>query len=189
MDSAEPEVSATQDAGTSAPDPGAAEFELGDDAMLLNQILVEAASGTPAAERLFAMEQYLARYPGSDNADLVLAERVEALADIGADREVLAAAETFIQQYPDSSRRSQVRWVEATVARDRLRDCSRALRAYRELAEAGGTHHVEAMYYRGVCAAEEGYPQEASQSLERAIELGLDPTREREARALLDSLR
>jgi hypothetical protein len=113
---------------------------------------------------------------------------VGALAGTGDDEAALEAAAEFLTRHPDSSSRYDVRWIEATVARDRLHDCARALPAYRELAAAPGAQAGEAGFYRGVCAAEQGRDAEARGALEAALVAGLAPKLEAEARELLRGL-
>lgn len=151
-------------------------------------IQVERGAGKPAAERLHNLDQFLEKYPSSEYAADILANRVEALSDLGADEEVLAAAAQYIQQYPDGARRGDVRWIEATVARGHLQDCGRAMAAYRELAQTRGRRQAQSSYYRGVCALEIDMRDEARNSLETAIELGLDDNLETHATKLLEDL-
>ncbi len=163
--------------------PGAHDPE----ATLLSRIAVQRGAGVPAIDRLDDIDLFLATYPDSPSGEEVSALRVEALADSGAERDALEAAGVFCARYPSGSHRREVRWIEATVARDRLRNCERALPAYRELARHEDGRQAEALYYQGICAADLGLDEEASDTLSRALEIGLDPDRAEVARGLLDT--
>ncbi len=151
-------------------------------------IQVERGAGKPAAERLHNLDQFLDKYPASEYAADILANKVEALSDLGADEEALTAASQYIRQYPDGTRRGDVRWIEATVARGHMQDCSRAMPAYRELAQTRGRRQAQSSYYRGVCALEIGMPDEARSALEAAIEMGLNDNLKDHAAKLLEDL-
>jgi len=116
-----------------------------------------------------------------------MALHVEALAEAGRDSEALAAADRFRDRYPSSGRLHEVRWIEATVARDRQKDCERALPVYRELARHTGPRQSEALYYQGICAHELGLDEEAADALRQAQELGLDPDQEAAARSIREA--
>ncbi len=126
-------------------------FTIPEDARLLAAIGLQRGSGMPAGQRLVGLEDFLARFPDSAYVAEVRALRVEALAEAGRPVEALAAAERFLDLHPDDPRRPQVRWLEATVARDRLQDCGRALPAYAELAAAAGPFQADAARYVEVC--------------------------------------
>ncbi len=157
------------------------------EAELLLRIMTTRTSLAPEAQ-LTDLEQFVQRFPDSVNGDLVASYRVDALARTGDDAAALAAAAQFLDCHPTSSSRADVRWIEATVARDRMHDCTRALPAYRELAAAGGARAGEAGFYRGVCAAQQGNDAEARGALEAAISAGLEPQLQAEARELLQGL-
>ncbi len=157
-------------------------------ATLLARIEIDRAAGVPAADRLGDLDLFLASYPDDPHGEEVLALKVEALAAVGADSQVLSAAEAFVQRYPEGSRLHEVRWIEATVARDRLHDCDRALPIYRDLAARPWGLWAEAAYFQGVCAAENGLYDEARTALTSALSGTLEATQEAEARRVLDDL-
>ena len=157
-------------------------------ATLLARIEIDRAAGVPAADRLGNLDLFLASYPDDPHGEEVLALKVEALAAVGADSQVLATAEEFVLRHPDGSRLHEVRWIEATVARDRLHDCDRALPIYRDLASRPWGLWAEAAYFQGVCAAEKGLYDEARAALKSALSGTLQPTQEAEARRVLDDL-
>lgn len=119
-------------------------------------------------------------------AEEVMALHIEALAATGANLETIARSYEYLEVHPEGTRRTGVRWIEATVARDRLHDCSLALQAYRELADIGGPRQAEATYYLGTCSADLGKDEDARQALERCLELGLDGPQAEDARARLE---
>lgn len=147
------------------------------EAVLLSRIAVQRGAGVPAKDRLEDIERFLAEHPASSSHEEVLAMQVEALAASGADLDALDASRRFLDRYPSSERRQEIRWIEATVARDRLEDCERALPAYRKLADNIGPRQAEALFYQGICAADLGLDEEARDTLSRALDLGLDPNR------------
>jgi len=155
---------------------------------LLARIEIDRASGVPAADRLDDIDLFLASYPDDPHGEEVLALKVEALAAVGADSQVLAAAELFVQAYPAGTRHREVRWLEATVARDRLHDCAHALPIYRDLAGQAWGLWAEAAFFQGVCAADQGRHDEARDALTAALTGSLQPTQEAEARRVLDDL-
>jgi len=130
------------------------------------------ARGATAEELLAATSGYLERHPTGQFSVEVEAFRVEAVAQTGRHREAFDLAGAFCVAHPASPRRNQLLWLRATVARDRLHDCSLALDPYRELAALPGSTGAEAAYYRAVCALEQQLLDEAStafgQYLERA---------------------
>ena len=123
-----------------------------EDALLLAQIGLQRGSETPPQERLDLLQDFLTRFPDSAHVGEVRALIVEALADAGRDEDALFAVEQYLAHHPDDSRRQQVRWLEATLARDRLQDCERALPAYRELAGEEGPWQEAAEQYVEVCS-------------------------------------
>ena len=158
------------------------------DATLLARIEINRAAGLDAADRQRDLDRFLKTYPDSDHVEEVLALQVEALAELGDDAGVMQAAARFIERFPDGARRREVRWIEATVARDRLHDCGEALPAYRELAAEPWGRWAEASYFRGLCAAEQGHHDEARQALTAALEGGLDEDRSAEAERVLQQI-
>lgn len=125
---------------------------LPEDIRLLAQIELQRGSGTPPETRLEFLDDFVTRFPESTHVGEVRALTVEALADAGRNEEALDAAERYLALHPEDSRRQQVRWIEATVARDRLQDCARALPAYQELAGGTGPWKEAAEQYVEVCA-------------------------------------
>lgn len=154
---------------------------------LLATIQAQRGLGRPAQERLEALDRYLATYPHSDSAEEVLALKVEALTDAGAYRDAIDTARDYCLTYEQGPRREEVRWLEATVARDRLHDCELALPPYRELAESSSGRRAEAEYYRGMCAFDTGRTDEARAALEAAVETKLPPEQDDVARQILES--
>ena len=169
-------------------EPTEAGPQISDEAVLLARIGINRAAGVPAADRLADLDRFLAAYPGSLHGEEVLALRVEALAELGSAEEALAAAGQFAERYPDGVRHREVRWLEATVARDQLHDCARALPAYRELAEDSWGLWADAAYFRGICAAEQGLEDEARGALESALAGNLSDAQTAEARRVLGQL-
>ncbi len=125
---------------------------LPEDLRLLAQIELQRGSGTPPGVRLDLLHVFLERFPDSAHAGEVRALTVEALADAGRNEDALLAVEQYLRLHPDDSRRQQVRWLEATVARDRLQDCERALPAYEELAGGDGPWREAAEQYVEGCS-------------------------------------
>ena len=162
--------------------------QVSEQATLLARIEIDRASGVPAAERLDDLDLFLVRYPGDPHGEEVLALKVEALAAVGADSQVMTTAQQFTRTYPDGTRHREVRWIEATVARDRLHDCAHALPIYRDLAGQAWGLWAEAAFFQGVCAADEGHYDEARDALNLALGGALEPTQEAEARRVLDDL-
>jgi hypothetical protein len=162
--------------------------QVSEQATLLARIEIDRASGIPAADRLGDLDLFLVRYPDDPHGEEVLALKVEALAAVGADSQVLTVAQQFTRTYPDGTRRREVRWIEATVARDRLHDCAHALPIYRDLAGQAWGLWAEAAFFHGVCAADEGHYDEARDALNLALTGALQPTQEAEARRVLDDL-
>lgn len=95
------------------------------------------------------------------------------------------AAGRFLERYPSSERRQEIRWIEATLARDRLKDCERALPAYRELADNITPRLAEALFCQGICAVDLGLDAEARDTLIQALDIGLDPDRAGVANGIL----
>jgi len=158
------------------------------EARLLARIQLDRATGKPPADRMASMNEFLQTYPDSAYAEEVLAFKVEALAAGGDAEQALLAAEQYVDRHPDGVRRLQVRWLEATVARDRLQDCRRALPAYREVAVERGPHRAEATYFWGVCASELDQRDEAVWALQRALTYELSEDQARHAQETLDAL-
>jgi len=169
-------------------EPAEAGPKVSDEAVLLARIGINRAAGVPAADRLVDLEHFLDAYPDSAHGEEVLALRIEALAELGSAQAALDAAGQFADRYPDGNRRREVRWIEATVARDQLHDCSRALPAYRELAVESWGLWAEAAYFRGICAAEQGLNTEAREALEAALGGNLTDAQTAEARRVLGQL-
>jgi len=163
--------------------------QISDEAVLLARIGINRAAGVPAADRLLDLDRFLTAYPDSAHVEEVLALRVEALAEQGSSEQALDAAGRFAERFPDGTRRREVRWIEATVARDQLHDCSRALPAYRELAAEPWGLWAEAAYFRGICAAEQGLDGEAREALESALGGNLTDAQTAEARRVLGQLK
>ncbi len=155
---------------------------------LLATIQAQRGLGRPAEERLETLEEYLVAYPQNDSAEEVLALKVEALTQAGEYREAIGAARDYCLTYEEGPHREDVRWLEATTARDRLHDCELALTPYRELAEGVGARRAEARYYRGMCAFDTGRKEEARAALEAAMEDDLLPEQRAVARQILESL-
>lgn len=127
--------------------------------------------GATAEELLESTTRYLDRHAGGPFSVEVEAFRVEAMARTGRHREAFDLAGAFCAAHPDSPRRTQLLWLRATVARDRLRDCSLALESYRELAGLPGASGADASYYRAVCALDQQLLEEAEQGFRRYLEL------------------
>ena len=156
------------------------------EARLLARIQLDRATGKPVDDRLPSMDEFLDAYPDSAFAEEVLAFKVEALVARGDDEQVLRTAEQYCERHPDGERRREVRWLEATVARDRLHDCQRALPAYREIAVDPGAHRAEATYYWGMCAAKLDQRDEALWVLQRALTYELTDDQARQAQEMLE---
>jgi len=155
---------------------------------LLATIQTQRGLGRPADERLETLDRYLETYPGGDSSEEVLALRVEALTETGAHREAVNTAREYCLEYETGPHRTEVRWIEATVARDRLHDCELALPPYRELAADPGPRQAEAQYYLGMCAFDTGRLDEARDALGTAVELGLTGSQLDVASSILESL-
>jgi len=149
------------------------------------------AQGAEAEALIEATTGYLARHPASQFAIEVEALQVEATARAARHRDAYDLAAAFCAAHPDSPRRLQILQIQATVARDRLHDCSLALGPYRELADALGSsaQGTDATYYRAVCALSQGLEDEATAGFQRYLELAPDGEHAVHARATLDSMR
>jgi len=161
-----------------APTPAVEEPTAGEDPLALSPAESEfldiqdlLARGAPAEELLESTTRYLERHPGGQFSVEVEAFRVEATAQTGRHREAFDLAGAFCAAHPDSPRRNQLLWLRATVARDRLRDCSLALESYRELAALPGASGAEASYYLAVCALDQQLLDEAAQGFQRYLDL------------------
>jgi len=152
---------------------------------LLARIQTDRALGRPADARLPDLERYIQLHDDTAAAEEVMALHIEALAATGANLETIARAYDYLEAHPEGTRRVGVRWIEATVARDRLHDCSLALEAYRELASIPGPRQAEAAYYLGTCSADLGKDEDARRALEGSLELGLEGPRAQDARSRL----
>ena len=183
-----PASAVVEDPAQRSSEPNEAGPQISDEAVLLARIGINRAAGVPAADRLVDLDHFEAAYPDSLHGEEVLALRVEALAELGSAEQALAAAGQFADRYPDGARRREVRWIEATVARDQLHDCSRALPAYRELAEETWGGWADATYFRGICAAEQGLDDEAREALQSALGGNLSDAQTAEARRVLGQL-
>ncbi len=146
-DTPDQEPAPPEDASADEPDTPS----LSEDIRLLAQIELQRGSGAPPETRLELLGDFVDRFPDSAHVGEVRALTVEALADAGQNEDALLAAERYLILHPDDSRRQQVRWIEATVARDRLQDCERALPAYQELAGDAGPWQEAAQRYVEVC--------------------------------------
>lgn len=145
------------------------------------------AGGAPPDEVLDATSSYLATHPAGPLTVEVEAWQVEATARAGRHQEAYQLAAAFGREHPNSPRSLQILTLQATVARDRLRDCSLAIEPYRELTGRLGTgpRAAEAHYYLAVCALEQGRRDEAETALRRCLELAADGPHAAHARELL----
>lgn len=128
------------------------------------------ARGATAEELLTATSGYLERHPAGQFSVEVEAFRVEATAQAGRHREAFDLADAFCAAHPGSPRRNQLRWLQATVARDRLHDCGLALEPYRELSALPGDTGADATYFHAVCALDQQLLDEASAAFRRYLE-------------------
>ena len=183
-DHAPPPPAPPQAPTESPPQVALAETEI----QLLATIQAQRGLGRPADERLGALDRFLATYPASASAEEVMALKVEALTDAGAYRDAIDTARDYCLTHESGPRREEVRWLEATVARDRLHDCELALAPYRELAESSAARRGEAQYYRGMCAFDTGRTDEARAALEAALAHELPAQQQQVARQILESL-
>ena len=112
---------------------------------------------------------FLQRYPdGALSAEAGVLQ-IEAVAATDADRAV-KLADLWLGTQPDHGRRVDVLTLRATLARDRLEDCRRALPSYRELARiATGGAQARALAYQGICAAQVGDAAQAAPALDAAL--------------------
>ncbi len=128
------------------------------------------ARGATAEELLAATSGYLERHPAGQFTVEVEAFRVEATAQSGRHREAFDLAGAFCAAHPDNPRRNQLLWLQATVARDRLRDCGLALDPYRELAALPGDTGADATYFRAVCALDQQLVEEAAAAFQAYLD-------------------
>ena len=133
------------------------------------------AEETPASIAR-AVDAFLRRFPDSPLAPDATALRLEIATDLEAPAVVLDDVIAWLDAWPGHPRRLAMLELGATVARDRLRDCARALPLYRELSERVGVSKAPSMLaLRGLCALDVGEREEAQEALTRATEGPLDP--------------
>ena len=135
-------------------------------------------------------DEYLAAQPEGPFAVEAEATRLEALARAGRYAEAFETGGQFCRNHPDSPRRTQIMWLRATVARDRLQNCELALPIYRELVLLLGESAAgaEASYFLAVCALEQGQRDEAVLALNRSLALAPDGPYGASAREMLDGI-
>ncbi|MBK7861597.1 MAG: outer membrane protein assembly factor BamD [Archangiaceae bacterium] len=107
----------------------------------------------PAAA-LEALDAYRARYPRGSLAHEVALSSIEAQLKLGAGPAALEAMDDFLARFLESERRADVRFVRATVRRDRG-DCAGAAADYLELL-TDPAHADDALYFAAVCEQQLG---------------------------------
>ncbi len=147
-------------------------------------------SGATPDELIVRADAYLSAHPDGHFVEEAEATRLEALADAGRYAEAFVKAGEFCRAHPASPRRTQILWLQATVARDRLKDCELALPVYRELVALEGetAAGAEANYFLAVCALERGLRTEAAQALNRSLAASPDGPYGGPAREMLDGI-
>jgi hypothetical protein len=146
------------------------------------------AQGASAEDLLAATSGYLERHPAGQFSVEVEAFQVEATARTGRHREAFDLAGTFCAVHPDSPRRNQLLWLQATVARDRLHDCGLALGPYRELAALPGASGTDATYFHAVCALDQQLLDEAEAAFRQYLERAPAGAHAAHATEVLESL-
>jgi hypothetical protein len=175
---ATPVPPAAAPAPVAAPDPAAiAEYK-----GILDRLDAGASPSTSVAD----LDGFLARWPRSPLASEASAVRVTLRVGSAPAADALREAEAWIADHPTSPRRVDMLELAATLARDQLRDCERALPLYRMLAlDATGPAQSRAEAWRGLCAVATDRPLEGQAALGRAVGGEIDaPLRE----AVLDAL-
>ena len=129
----------------------------------------EALEGGRHSDAAYLADLFLQRYPdGALSAEAGVLQ-IEAVAATDADRAV-KLADLWLGTQPDHGRRVDVLTLRATLARDRLEDCRRALPSYRELARiTTGGAQARALAYQGICAAQVGDAAQAAPALDAAL--------------------
>ncbi len=168
----EPLVETGEDPGTTQERSG---IELSAEEQEYLALQAAVMSGEATEGLLARIDRYLANAPDGPMATEIRALQVETLAEAGQYREAHDHAQAFCADYADSPWVTQMLWVQATMARDRLHDCGLALPAYRQLVDriGDGPRAAEANYMRAVCAEDLGLDDEARAAVRRS--LALDP--------------
>jgi tetratricopeptide (TPR) repeat protein len=105
-----------------------------------------------------ALDDYRARWPRGSLAHEVALSSIEVQLKLGAGEKALQEMDDFLARFPSSERKGDVRFLRATVRRDRG-DCSGAAADYLELL-ADPIHSDDALYLAAVCEQQLG--EEAS---------------------------
>jgi hypothetical protein len=101
-----------------------------------------------------ALADYRARFARGSLAHEVALSEIEVQLKLGAGEAALHAMDDFLTQFPRSERRADVRFVRATVRRDRG-DCAGATADYLELL-SDSAHADDSLYFAAVCEQQAG---------------------------------
>lgn len=101
-----------------------------------------------------ALADYRARYPKGSLAHEVALSSIEVQLKLGAGAAALAAMDDFLARFPASERHGDVRFLRATVRRDRG-DCAGAAADYLALLD-DPVHGDDALYFAAVCEQQLG---------------------------------
>ncbi len=144
-------------------------------AIELSQVMNEWEQGSSDPDELYArLTRLLADNPQSTADAEIRALRLEVEQEVHEPLEVIRHIDLFLAMYPTYPNRLAYLRMRATLARDGMQDCERALPTYRRLAqEDSGQHAIEALAWQGLCAMEEGQTVEAIRALGQAKDAGL----------------
>ena len=101
-----------------------------------------------------ALADYRTRYPKGSLAHEVALSSIEVQLKLGAGAAALSAMDDFLARFPSSERWGDVRFLRATVRRDRG-DCAGAAADYQELLN-DPIHADDALYFAAVCQQQLG---------------------------------
>lgn len=145
-----------------------------EDAALQHALSLEAA-GRPRHEAIAAWDGFLARFPASPYAEEASVRRLTLrLVELPPERR-LAEVEAWLQAWPDGAHRAELLERAATIAKDELRDCERALPFYAALADPRWPpqRRARTQAARGLCLSAAGDADAARLHLDDALALGV----------------
>lgn len=117
----------------------------------IGRLELRAKKNLPAAKTAFT--EYRRRYPNGALAPEVSLSAIEVELKLGAADAALQEMDSFLSAFPTSERRHEVRFVRATVRRDRG-DCAGASDDYLQLLETARAD--DALYFAAVCEQQLG---------------------------------